>query len=91
MFLKFSGSILTIENHLQDLDSFSNRRTKCVDCEDGRNKDFWFSEKILQTGSQVVEILLPFIYYKILVRWFNFCMLKIINNTYFFTLLSKYN
>lgn len=54
MFLKFSGSILTIENHLQDLDSFSNRRTECVDCEDSQNKDFWFSEKILQTISRVV-------------------------------------
>lgn len=71
MFLKAS-SIFTIENHLQTLGSFSNSRAKCVDGEQGQNKNIWLSEKILQIAPQLVGIFVPFTYYKILERWFIF-------------------
>lgn len=69
MFSK-AGSIFTIENHLQTLGSFSNSRATCVDVEQGQNKNVWLSEKLLQSVSQLVEIFVPFNYYKILERWF---------------------
>lgn len=93
MFLKTS-SIFTIENHLQTLGSFSNSRAKCVDGEQGQNKNIWFSEKILQIATTFSGNLCFIHLLQDSGKMISFppsSPFKGINNTYFIKLLPKYN